>query len=35
MEENVHAFASDNVDALPRLRREDDPYAKNGHQSPW
>lgn len=35
MEENVHKFASENVDALPRLRREDDPYPPNGVSSGW
>lgn len=33
MEENVHKFASENVDALPRLRREDTPYPPNGVSS--
>ena len=34
MEENVHAFASDNVDVLPRLKRDEAP-AFNGINSPW
>jgi len=35
MEENVHKFASDNVDVLPSLRREDGAWSKNGIDSPW
>jgi len=34
MEENVHKFASDNVDVLPSLRRDRLP-AMNGSESPW
>lgn len=30
MDEEVHGFASDNVDVLPATRRDDDPYAPNG-----
>jgi len=34
MEENVHKFASDNVDVLPGLKRDLAP-ASNGVNSPW
>jgi len=30
MDEEVHGFASDNVDVLPNTRKDNDPYAYNG-----